>query len=112
MQLKDKMVGDILVLCPISSSIDASVSILFKGQIVDWIQKGYQRIVLDLSEVEFMDSSGLGVVISLTKTASRKDSLVLCNLRKAVRNLFRITRFDLVISIYDSLEDACRNMNH
>lgn len=112
MQLQEKMVGDILVLRPLSSFIDASVSILFKGQIVDWIQKGYQRIVLDLSEVEFMDSSGLGVVISLTKTTSLDDSLVLCNLHKAVRNLFRITRFDRVISIYDSLDDACRNMNH
>jgi anti-sigma B factor antagonist len=112
MQFKNKMVGDVLVLSPLSSFIDASVSTLFKGQVVDWIQKGYQHIVLDLSVVEFMDSSGLNALISLIKTMNRDNSLVLCNLQKAVRILFRITRFDQVISIYDSLDEACRNVNH
>jgi anti-sigma B factor antagonist len=112
MQFKEKIVGDVLVLCPLTSVIDASVSILFKGQVVDSIQKGHQRIVLDMSEVASMDSSGLGVLISLFKTTKHDGSLVLCNLNKTVKNLFRITRFDKVIPIYDSLDDACRNVKH
>jgi anti-sigma B factor antagonist len=98
MFIEDKLINGVLVLRPDLPSIDMSVSVLFKGQIVDWIQKGHQRIVMDLSEVESMDSSGLGTMVSLLKTIGRPDGIVLCNVHKAVKNLFHITRFDRVIS--------------
>jgi anti-sigma B factor antagonist len=112
MRFQDKLVGDVLVLRPMSSFIDASVSISFKGQIIDWIQQGHHRIVLDFSKVKSMDSSGLGAVVSLMKTVESDGVIVLCNLHPAVRNLFQITRFDRVISIHDSLDDACRSLSH
>ncbi|MGD9972265.1 MAG: STAS domain-containing protein [Desulfatirhabdiaceae bacterium] len=111
MQMEDRIVGNVLVLRPMTSTIDASVSILFKGKIIDWTTKGYHLIVLDLSEVEFMDSSGLGILMSLLKTLGKEGRLVLCHIHDSVRSLFKITRVDRIIPICSDVDDAIQRIN-
>lgn len=110
MQIEDRNVGEVLVVKPLDSRIDASGSPDFRGKMVDWINGGHSRIVLDLSQVDFIDSSGLGAIVSVLKTLGSGGELRISGLKETVMSLFRLTRMDRVFQIYPSAEDACNAM--
>lgn len=65
------------------------------------------RIVMNLQKVDFMDSSGLGVLVGLLKRAqSYGGEIVLCELRKNIYKVFQITGLDHVFKIFSSCEEA------
>lgn len=106
MQLEDKKIEGILIVRPLEKRIDASSATDFKGKMVDWINSGNSRIVLDLSGVDFIDSSGLGAIVSSLKTIGTNGDLVICGLRDTVMSLFRLTRMNRVFQIFASEEEA------
>ena len=73
---------------------------------VDWINQGNRRIVLDLSEVDFIDSSGLGAIVSSLKTLGNDGDLVICGIRETVMGLFKITRMNRVFQIFATESEA------
>ena len=96
--------------------IDAAVAIQFKnrfsdlaGQTTDDILPagGAPRrdtILLDLSEVEFLDSSGLGAVVAARKILGSDRTLALAGLQPAVDKVLRLTHMDRVFPIYADTE--------
>ncbi len=106
MQLQQKTVSGILVVRPLERRIDAAAATDFKQKLGDWIDAGNRRIVLNLSEVDFIDSSGLGAIISGLKRIGNDGSLVICGVRETVMSLFRLTRMDRVFNIFPSEEEA------
>ena len=74
--------------------------------------QGKTRVVLDLSKVEFMDSSGLGAVVGSMKQLGRDRQLDLAGLTPTVDKVFRITRMDRVFRIYDTAEAALQDIAH
>lgn len=111
MQFQTQMIDTVHVLQPLGESIDSSIATAFKTRMVDSIQQGHHQIALDLSQVKFMDSSGLGAIVSILKTLGENGRLVLCHVNPAIRSLFRLTRFDRIIPIGDSIDEACRILN-
>jgi len=112
MQINEKRIGEILVVRPLEKRIDASVSTGFKGIMIDWINNGNKQIVLDLSEVEFIDSSGLGAIVSSLKTIGNEGDLVICRIRETVMNLFRLTRMNRVFQIFSSEDEAVKALSN
>jgi len=110
MNIEVEKIDDILVLTPYDPVIDASSAGDFKGQLVTWIQKGQTRVLLDLSSIEFIDSSGLGVIISLLKLLAGKGDICLCGIRDSVMSLFKLTRMDRIFRIYPSSTEAVEAM--
>jgi anti-sigma B factor antagonist len=108
MEIDEKKVGDVLVVLPREKRIDASVSTGFKGRMVDWINQGNRRIVLDLSQVDFIDSSGLGAIVSSLKTLGTEGDLVICGIRETVMGLFKITRMNRVFQIFADESEAIK----
>ena len=106
MEIEERKVGDVLVVLPREKRIDASVSTGFKGKMVDWINQGNKRIVLDLSQVDFIDSSGLGAIVSSLKTLGSDGDLVICGIRETVMGLFKITRMNRVFQIFTNESEA------
>ena len=107
MNIESRQIQNVLVLRPEITTIDASVSFHFKSRVIDWVTRGHNRIVLDLSGVEFMDSSGLGILLSILKTVGPDGRLVLARVVSSeLKNLFRITRVDRIIAIHADVEDA------
>jgi anti-sigma B factor antagonist len=72
----------------------------------EWIGAGNRRIVLNLSEVDFIDSSGLGAIVSSLKKIGNDGDLVICSVRETVMSLFRLTRMNRVFDILSSEEEA------
>jgi anti-sigma B factor antagonist len=106
MQIEERNVGQNLVVKPFDKRIDASVAAQFKGSLIECIRAGHTTVILDLSNVEFIDSSGLGAIVSGLKAVGPAGDLVLCGPRDAVMNLFRLTRMNRVFQIFATEDEA------
>ncbi len=75
--------------------------------VVSAVGDGQIDIVLDLSGVDFVDSVGLGVVVSaLKRVRGRQGRLVVAGARPRVRGLFELTRLDEIIELHPDVEAA------
>ena len=111
MQVQEKKVGSILIVKPLEKRIDASSATEFKGKIVDLINSGNTKIVLDLANVDFIDSSGLGAIVSSLKTIGDNGDLVITGIRETVMGLFRLTRMNRVFQIFPSEQEAIQALS-
>ncbi|HYE34020.1 STAS domain-containing protein [Methylocaldum sp.] len=90
--------------------IDAHNSGELKDYILKLLEDGHTRLVVNLSGVRFIDSSGLGALLSGYKNASlRSGSFVLAGLQPRVQSMFELTRLHRVFDIYPSLREVPGN---
>jgi anti-sigma B factor antagonist len=80
--------------------LDAAVAIQFKDRMREIAVGAPDRVILDLSRVEFLDSSGLGAVIAVMKMLGPERRLELAALGPAVERVVRLTRMDTVFTIH------------
>ncbi|MGR3492046.1 MAG: STAS domain-containing protein [Shimia sp.] len=80
--------------------IDAAVAIRFKDEMRAVSVGAPGRVVLDLGEVAFIDSSGLGAVVAAKKVLAPDNELELASLTPLVDKVFRLTRMDRVFTIH------------
>jgi len=86
--------------------IDAHNSADLKDYILRMIEQGEVNIIVQLEHVRFIDSSGLGALLSGFKHAEAKSGkLFLSNLQQQVLSMFELTRLNRVFEIYTDLED-------
>ncbi|NPD17736.1 STAS domain-containing protein [Xinfangfangia sp. D13-10-4-6] len=83
--------------------IDAAGAIGFKERIRDLIPQAPPRVIMDLSAVNFVDSSGLGAIVAVMKLLAPERRLELAALRPAVEKVFRLTRIDSVFTIHPDI---------
>ena len=87
--------------------MDAHNSGDLKEQMLQLFDEGKCNLIIDLGAVRFIDSSGLGALVSGFKNASaREGSLKLCCLQPQVRSMFELTRLHRVFEIFSSVEEA------
>ncbi len=86
--------------------IDAAMAIQFKEDMRAETDTTSGRVILDLSNVEFIDSSGLGAIVAAMKQLGAGRSLDLTGLTPSVSKVFRLTRMDTVFKLFPSLDDA------
>ncbi|BBU58015.1 anti-sigma factor antagonist [Mameliella alba] len=89
-----------------AARIDAAVAIQFKDRMREILGNEKPRYVLDLSQVDFIDSSGLGAIVAAMKLMPKGGKLELAGLRPAVDKVFRMTRMDSIFAIHPSAEAA------
>ncbi len=86
--------------------IDAAVAIEFKDAMRVETDSGPDLVVLDLSKVEFIDSSGLGAIVATMKNMGQSRKLALAGLSPNVERVFKLTRMDSVFSVFPTLQGA------
>lgn len=92
-------------------SLDASSSKVFKEGMKPVIEQ-YQRILLDLEDLQFVDSSGLGAMLSCLRAVHAKGGqLALCGMSKPVRTLFELVRMHRIFDIYPNRGEAVSVMD-
>ena len=79
--------------------LDAAIATTFKDRVRSLVSHAGEVVVLDLAPVEFLDSSGLGAIISIFKSMPAGRRLELVNLTPNVDRVFRLTRMDSVMTI-------------
>lgn len=90
-----------------SERLDAHNSEILKVKLKELFEGGAKNVLVDLAEVRFIDSSGLGALVSGFKNAvASKGALALSGLQDQVRSMFELTRLNRVFDIYISEEEA------
>ncbi len=110
MMIEEMKNGRVLVIKPRERRIDAASANAFKTRLKELIQGRERFIVLDLAEVDFIDSTGLGAIVTVLKALGGDGELVICNPRETVSSLFRLTRMNRVFQIFSSVEEAVANI--
>jgi anti-sigma B factor antagonist len=87
--------------------IDLSRSARFQKAILEVVDEKPDRIVVNLADVQYMDSSGVASLVKLlARTRKQAISLRLARLCDRVRSIFEITRLDSIFEIYPTEEEA------
>jgi anti-sigma B factor antagonist len=98
--------GDITVVS-VKGEVDLYTAPGLKERIADLVSAGKNRLAVDLSGVEFMDSTGLGVLIGgLKRCKEAGGSLALAAPREPVLKVLAITGLDRVFSIHETVDQA------
>jgi anti-sigma B factor antagonist len=103
---EERKIGDLFVAKVMESRITADVAPGFKADLIEFVKRGHRTFVLDLSEVTFIDSSGLGALIASLKVIGDGGELALCGARENVANMFKLTRMNKVFRMFDNSEEA------
>ena len=108
MELALRQVGQNLVISFVGRvNLEGEISIAFKDRLKALVTDASARVIVDLGNVGFVDSQGLGALISCLKVMRQGEgSFVLTNLSEPVEAVLRITRLIRVFDVQPTVEDA------
>ena len=91
----------------VHGEIDVATSPTLRERLIDLVNDGATRLVLDLEAVDFLDSTGLGTIVSLLKRVRTHggDLRLVCT-EARIRRLFQITGLDKAVPLHASVDDA------
>jgi anti-sigma B factor antagonist len=89
--------------------LDVASAPTLRERLIDLVSGGSHLLVLDLEGLDFLDSTGLGAIISALKRARTNggDLRLVCT-QSRIRRLFEITALDKAFPLFPSLDDAIR----
>lgn len=109
MKFDDKLENDIVVLDVSGKIMGGDETALFHGKLHEYIDLNKNNFVVDLSKVDWMNSVGLGMLISaLTTVKNSGGRLVLANITK-IESILTITRLISVFEHYDDRDSALKS---
>lgn len=110
MDIKTENTDGITVLFIREDRLDANNSESLKAEFHKLFETGAKDMIIDLKEVLFIDSSGLGALVSGYKSSSvLHGSLKLSNLQSQVKSMFELTRLHRVFDIFTTVDDALQS---
>ena len=110
MDISEDRKADAVILA-LSGKLDATTAKTFEDRILGVINSGTQRLVVDLSQLDYVSSSGLRVFILAAKRLQTVDGkIVLCSMKDHVRQVFDLAGFSSMLSIYGSRDEAIKSI--
>lgn len=107
MKLSDRMQDGIVVLEPSGKIMGGPDASLLNDKLHELIEKDSLKVVIDLSGIEWMNSTGLGILISTYTTLRNHDGqLKLAKITDKIQSLLVITKLVSVFETFDSVEEA------
>lgn len=104
--------GDITVIDIHGKITIGEGDVVLRGVINEVVEKGSKKIVLNLKDLKYVDSSGIGELVSCyTTITNRGGQMRLCNLNSKIYSLLQLTALVTVFQIFDSLEDAVQSFD-
>ena len=72
----------------------------------------FKRILMDMGDVEFMTSAGLRVLMIAARTCDKeKGEIAVAALQPLIKEIFKISRFDLILKVFPTVQSALKNMS-
>lgn len=101
--------GNILVV-KLRGRLDTNASVEFEQQVEESINFSKENMILDFSELEYICSSGLRVIIQASKKLkSLHQELVLCSMEDYIQEVFEISGFDTFLKIFSTKQEAIKS---
>ena len=101
----------VLVIRLQENRLDTNLVTDFKSKSAEFVKNGNVNLVINMSSVQFIDSSMLGTLISLLKEVGTHGEIKLCNLTKNVKLVFQMTHLDKIFGVFDSEKKAIDSFN-
>jgi len=112
MKLTSQKIEDVMVLEPKGKIMGGPDATLLHDQLHEFIDQNMKKVVIDLAKVDWMNSTGLGILISgLTTLRNNGGELKLANVTEKIQSLLTITKLITVFECFDSVEDAVASFN-
>ena len=112
MQIEERAFGDVVVLDLKGRVMLGEGDELLKDKVNSLLSQGIKKIILNLADVPYVDSAGLGEIVRTFTTVSRQGgSLKLLNLTKRITDLLSITKLLTVFETFDSENEAVRSFS-
>jgi len=112
MQIEERTIGDVVILDLKGKITLGEGDELLKDKVNSLVNQGRKKIILNLAEVPYVDSAGLGEVVRTYTTVSRQGgSLKLLNLTKRITDLLSITKLLTVFETFESENDAIKSFS-
>ena len=100
MQIFEQRTDGVITL-RLDGRLDASTSQDFKARVTDLVQAGFVNIVMDMSGVDFIDSSGIGALVAALRAATALGGAIkIAALQSPVRSIFELTRMHRIFEIF------------
>jgi anti-sigma B factor antagonist len=107
LEIKERAVGEVVILDLIGKITIGEGSVQLRDAVSNLLDAGRNRIILNLAAVVYVDSSGIGELVSrYTTTKNAGGRLKLLNLPKKIKDLLMITKLLTVFEIYEEEEAA------
>ena len=112
MKLTSRETEDVMVLEPKGKIMGGPDATILHDQLHEFIDQNKKKVVIDLAKVDWMNSTGLGILISgLTTLRNNGGELKLANVTEKIQSLLTITKLITVFESHDSVEDAVASFN-
>lgn len=106
MEIQTQTTGDVLVATPQTQTLMAGNVEEFRQSVLPLLEQP-KKVAIDLHQVQFMDSSGVGAILSCLRLLdSHGGKLALFGMNKAVKGVFQITRMHRIIDGFDTRDEA------
>lgn len=110
MQIDQRSVGDVVVLDLKGKMILGEGDELLRDKIHSLMDQGHRKVLLNLAELQYMDSAGLGAMVGAYTTVNNKQgTLKLLNLTKRIQDLLTITKLITIFETYESEAEALKS---
>ena len=110
MEITEDRMADVLIL-GLSGKLDATTAKTFEDKILAEIEAGDRRLVIDLSQLDYVSSAGLRVfLVAAKRLRSRDGKIALCSLQEHVQRVFDLSGFSSILANYASREEAIKSL--
>lgn len=106
MRIAERKSGASIVLEVLENRLGADKASAFKEAVARHLDGRATSVVLDLSMVEFIDSSGLGAILSILKRMPKGCELIICGTTDPVMSMFKLTRLDRIFTMKKNVHEA------
>ena len=112
MNIKQNLKGDVMVLNLSGKIMGGPDHEKFQSEIKSLISSGHVDILLDMHKVNWVNSTGLGILVSAYHTLKKNGGqLKICQVSDRIDNILNVTQLKLVFETFDKLEDALASFN-
>jgi anti-sigma B factor antagonist len=113
MEIAERSAGNVTVLDVSGRITLGEGDVLLKDKLHSLLNQGRKDVLLNLADVNYVDSAGLGAIVSAYTTVTRAGgSLKLANITKKLQDLLSITKLLTVFETFDSEDEALRSYKH
>jgi len=106
MKFDTKSKGRYLVVTILEERLGADRALSFKESMAKLIEQGHGAFILDLSRINFIDSSGLGAILATAKRLGNVGDILIVGTSETVGSMFKLTRMDRIFPMFPSVEEA------
>jgi anti-sigma B factor antagonist len=109
MEIKAELTDELAVLIPVSR-VDSATAKAFEAKVIAVVNSGVPRILIDFSEMDYISSAGLRVVLVGAKMTRTPRRFALCGMKPHIREIFDVSGFAKILQIHPDRAAAAAAM--